>query len=133
MLRQCLTGQFGRTPRAAVLTFLCLVLIPTGLLAQATNQNTSTPLSNSTAVDSTGSSQLQPAQLVATTGQPIARTENGDASDETKSADADSANGAANPAPEPRALVLLGTGALVLLLLYTRRRVRVLATETSQA
>jgi len=42
-------------------------------------------------------------------------------------------SGAANPAPEPNTLMLLGTGTVVLLLLYTRRRVRSLTAETTQA
>ncbi|MEE2888771.1 MAG: PEP-CTERM sorting domain-containing protein [Planctomycetota bacterium] len=119
MLRHLQTGQAVCTLRAAALTLLSLTFISGGLLAQAKAQGTAANLSSSV--------------RAASYEAPKTRTNGNSAIAAAPASDATSPKGAANPAPEPNTLMLLGTGAVVLLLLYTRRRVRAVATSTTQA
>lgn len=114
MLRLPLTGQAFYTACVAVLTLTSVISLPTSLQAQAQGQGTTVSLSKSATV--------QPREA---TGRSL-RAVAADAVTPTVAA-SNSAPKAANPAPEPNTLVLLGTGSLVLLGLYTRRRVRSLA------
>jgi len=114
MFRLPLTGQVAYTTCVAVLTLTSVISLPTSLHAQVQGQGTTVSLSKSATVqprEATGRS------LRAVAADAVA----------PKVAASNSAPKAANPAPEPNTLVLLGTGSLVLFGLYTRRRARSLA------
>jgi hypothetical protein len=116
MFRLPLTGQVAYTTCVAVLTLTSVISLPTSLHAQVQGQGTTVSLSKSATVqprEATGRSL----RAVAVAADAVA----------PKVAASNSAPKAANPAPEPNTLVLLGTGSLVLFGLYTRRRARSLA------
>jgi len=117
MFRLPLTGQVAYATCVAVLTLTSVISLPTSLQAQAQGQGTTVSLSKSATV--------QPREATGRSLRAVA------ADAVTPTAASNSAPKAANPAPEPNTLVLLGTGSIVLLGLYTRRRVRALAPTES--
>ena len=115
MFRLPLTGQVAYAACVAALTLTSVISLPTSLRAQAQGQGTTVSLSKSATV--------QPREAADRSLRAVAA----DAMTPKVAASNPPAPKAANPAPEPNTLVLLGTGSIVLLGLYTRRRVRALA------
>lgn len=112
--------------RSVCLPLLCLLFLPTSLLAEDQRpQKQDLPAKSPPA-------KTQPAEPNTAELDTAEAATPGDAKSEDDNAAAAGNASGAHPAPEPDTAMLLGTGAVVLLLLYARRRVRVGTPRTAQ-